>query len=58
MTWNTGFVWINGMECQCESIEFGDFVFSAMMEALEVEAGDDGLEIFVLAGGTNQWNQW
>ena len=34
-----------------ESIEFGDFVlFNNDGERFEVEAGDDGLEIFVLVG--------
>ena len=52
MTWNTGFLVINGTgSANDESIEFGDFVlFNNDGERFEVESGDEGLEIFVLAG--------
>lgn len=52
MTWNTGFLVINGTgSANSESIESGDFVlFNNDGERFEVESGDEGLEIFVLAG--------
>ena len=52
MTWNTGFLVINGTgTANGESIESGDFVlFNNDGERFEVESGDEGLEIFVLAG--------
>lgn len=52
MTWNTGFLVINGTgSTNGESIESGDFVlFNNDGERFEVESGDEGLEIFVLAG--------
>ena len=52
MTWNTGFLVINGTgSANGESIEYGDFVlFNNDGERFEVESGDEGLEIFVLAG--------
>ena len=52
MTWNTGFLVINGIgSANGESIESGDFVlFNNDGERFEVESGDEGLEIFVLAG--------
>ena len=52
MTWNTGFLVINGTgSANGESIESGDFVlFNNDGERFEVESGDEGLEIFVLAG--------
>ena len=52
MTWNTGFLVINGTgSANGESIESGDFVlFNNDGERFEVESGDEGLEIFVLSG--------
>ena len=52
MTWNTGFLVINGTgSANGESIESGDFVlFNNDGERFEVESGDKGLEIFVLSG--------
>ena len=52
MTWNTGFLVINGTgTANGESIESGDFVlFNNDGKRFEVESGDEGLEIFVLAG--------
>ncbi len=51
-TWNTGFLVINGTgTANGESIETADFVlFNNDGERFEVEAGDEGLEIFVLSG--------